>query len=94
MKTRTHRTHTGEIVTGERLTKAIKKVCDDWRENALAIRSDDQYASHITEAEKEEFLKRSLLLADDLESGRIHPTFTDWQRINIELTGECVALLG
>jgi len=31
--------------------------------------------------------------SNQLEAGRVNPTFTDWQRINIILTGECVALL-
>lgn len=93
MKYTEHRTHTGETIKGNRVTDAVKAVCDEWRELALAVRAEDSYASHVSEEEKDEYLKRSIILANDLEAGKINPTFTDWQRINIELTGECVAFL-
>jgi len=93
MKYTEHKTHTGEIIKGNRVTKAVKAVCNEWRELALAVRHEDSYASHVSEGAKDEYLSQSIILADDLEAGRINPTFTDWQRINIILTGECVALL-
>ena len=93
MKYTEHKTHTGEIIKGNRVTEAVKAVCNEWRELALAIRNEDSYASHVSEDEKDEYLSQSIILADDLEAGRVNPTFTDWQRINIILTGECVALL-
>jgi hypothetical protein len=93
MKYTEHKTHKGETIKGERVTLALKSVCDYRRSLALEIRKDDAYARHVTEAEKDEYLQRSITLANDLESGKINPTFTDWQRINAYLTGECVALL-
>jgi hypothetical protein len=93
MKYTEHRTHTGETIKGARVIEAMKAVCNEWRELAQEIRVEDSYAKHITEAQKDEFLAQSIILADDLESGRINPTLTDWQRVNIHLTGDCVALL-
>ena len=93
MKYTEHRTHNGETIKGNRVIEAVKAVCNEWRELALAVREEDAYASHVSEGEKEEYLMQSITLANDLEAGKINPTFTDWQRINIILTGECVALL-
>ena len=93
MKYTEHKTHTGEIIKGNRVTEAVKAVCNEWRELALAVRKEDSYASHVSEADKDEYMQQSITLANDLEAGKINPTFTDWQRINISLTGECVALL-
>ena len=89
----THRTHTGEIITGQKVLDAVKTVCEEWRDLAEEVRREDAYASHITENQKDEFMRQSITLADDLESGKINPTFTDWQRINTQLTGKCIALL-
>ena len=87
------RTHTGEIVTGERLAAARRKVAEDWRAMAYAIREEDAYASHVTEAEKDEYLQRHLDFADRIEIGEPEAGgFTSWQRINQELTGECAGL--
>ena len=71
---------------------ACKKVASDWRDLAHAIRKDDAYASHVTEDRKEADLQAMLLDADTIESGEVK-SFTIWQRVNTELTGECVAFL-
>lgn len=86
------KTHTGEVITGERLQKAFDKVADDWANLGLKIRKDDEYAAHVTEEEKDANLTRDLESADNIRAGNISD-FTIWQRINTELTGECVALL-
>lgn len=86
------RTHTGEIVNGARLQAAIEKVADWYAENARAIRREDGYAAHVTEATKEAQLAKGLAFAEQVRSGAAFG-FSVWQRINTELTGECVALL-
>lgn len=86
-----HRTHTGEIIRGDRVRAARAKVADDWDALAHAIRSEDAYASHVTTEEKEANLRAELLRADEIRSGDAGG-FTIWQRINAELTGECVPL--
>lgn len=86
------RTHTGEIVEGERLREALNAVADWYAENARAIRRDDHYAAHVTEARKDEALASGLEFAEQVRRGE-HCGFSVWQRVNTHLTGECVALL-
>jgi hypothetical protein len=86
------RTHTGEIVTGQRLADAYKQVAADWRTLAHAIRKENAYAAHVTEATKEAAMQDMLIRADEIETGDLR-SFTVWQRVNTVLTGECVALL-
>jgi hypothetical protein len=86
------RTHTGEIVTGDRLQAALSKVADDWRNLARAIRKEDRYAPHVTDATKEQAMLDMLSRADEIEAGDVR-SLTIWQRVDTELTGECVALL-
>ena len=93
MNITSHKTHTGEIITGERLKSAIKAVASDWRKLAYDIREEDAYASHVSEAEKDEIMAQHIKSADDFENGTSGPCFTLWQRLNTKLTGECVALL-
>lgn len=87
------RTHTGEIIEGERLTKACHAVADFWRDNAYGIRKQDLYASHVTEKTKDKILQEQLEQAERIRNGTEPVGFWLWQRINTELTGECVALL-
>lgn len=86
------RTHTGEIVSGDRLTNALSSVADDWATLARAIRAEDAYASHVSEADKNQIMKRGLAHAEAIRSGEIGG-FTIWQRVNTKLTGQCIALL-
>lgn len=71
---------------------ACKTVADDWRNLAHAIRKEDAYASHVTNETKEANLQTMLSQADTIEAGTIN-NFTIWQRVNLVLTGECVAFL-
>lgn len=73
--------------------KAIIKVADDKRQNALAIYEENAYASHVTEETKLDCYNASMKLADDIENGDANHTFWLWQRVNTELTGKCVAFL-
>ncbi len=86
------RTHTGEVITGPRLDAALNKVADDWAALCHAIREKDAYASHVTEEMKDRDLDDGLAFAESIRKGET-TGFTTWQRINAELTGECVALL-
>lgn len=87
------RTHTGEIISGERLIKAQNAVADFWVKNAHAIRKENGYASHVTDEVKEEALQRQLADAEKIRNSTMPMGFWLWQRINAELTGECVAFL-
>jgi hypothetical protein len=86
------RTHTGEIIQGERLQAALDAVADDWIDLACRIREDDEYASHVSEEEKDQVLKDNLKLAEEVRRGEIN-SFTTWQRVNEKITGESPALL-
>lgn len=86
------RTHTGEIVKGQRLQDALNKVGDDWETLAMDIRAEDAYASHVTELQKGLFLAKMVYDADQIRAGYVE-SVTIAQRINTELTGECIALL-
>lgn len=87
----TFRTHTGELIDGERLQSALREVADDWRHLAHAIRSADEYAPHVTEAQKDGVLHDALQCADEIERGAVR-SFTIWQRVNTKLTGVCAPL--
>jgi hypothetical protein len=93
MNITSHKTHTGEIITGKRLELAVLRVASEWLELGYAIRQEDAYASHVTEAKKDEILAQHVLSAKEFALGISFPSFTMWQRLNTELTGECVALL-
>ena len=86
------RTHTGEIVDGKRLQNALDKVANDWAALARAIRAEDAYASHVSEATKDANLVNGIARPDEIRAGKVD-NFTIWQRVNTELTGDCVALL-
>lgn len=87
------RTHTGEIVQGERLAAALSEVAEDWRRLARAIRAEDTYAPHVTDDKKQADMQNMLDRADEIERGVVG-SFTIWQRINTKLTGTCVPLFG
>lgn len=86
------RTHDGRVVAGPELEAALKKVAQDWRDLAHAIRKADRYASHVTEAKKDRNRDDMLARADEIEAGDA-ASFTIWQRVNTVLTGDCVAFL-
>jgi len=85
-------THTGEIVTGDRLCRAFETVANFWAENARSVRSEDAYAQHVTEAEKDEYMNCQLEQAERIRTGEEPMGFWLWQRVNAELTGECIPL--
>lgn len=90
---KTFTTHTGENVSGEKLTKALNKVADWYADNAKKVREEDAYAKHVTEKQKDENLQKGLERAEEIRRGEYIDNFTIQQRINTELTGEAVPLL-
>lgn len=87
------RTHTGEVVDGSRLQEALDAVATWLVENTLAIRAEDCYADHITEAQKDEHLREGIDRAVRIRAGTEPWTFWLWQRVDTHLTGECVPFL-
>ena len=87
------RTHTGEIVTSQRLTDAFHAVADFWENNAHAIYAEDGYGSHVSEKTKRDCLERQLEQSKRIRAGVEPMGFWLWQRMNTELTGECVGFL-
>jgi len=87
------RTHKDETITGETLKKAQQSVADWYRNNAYGIRAEDLYASHVTEETKEKRLQEQLAQAERIRSGTEPMGFWLWQRLNTEITGECIAFL-
>ena len=85
--------HTGKILTETELAEALKKVANDLRENAYAIHSENAYASHVTQEDKERYLQERLVYANEVEKGLHNSNFTIWQRVDTLLTGECIAFL-
>lgn len=86
-------THNGELVSGQKLIKAINKVADDRVKLYQAIRKEDAYAPHVTEQQKDEILLKDLAYAEEIRSGQHLNNFTIWQLVNTVLTGECVGFL-
>lgn len=86
-------THKNEIVTGEKLKQAQNAVADWWYKNAYAIYEEDAYAPHVTAQQKLDDLNDGIALAGRIRAGEEPMGFWLWQRINTELTGECVAFL-
>ena len=85
-------THTGEVITGSRLDAAIAKAAAFYAANAHAILKEDAYASHVTPEQKQAYLIEALEGAAIVRGGVVN-SFAAWQRINTELTGECVGKL-
>ncbi len=92
MSKNTFRTHTGEIVSGERLRVTLDAVATSYEVLARNIRTDDAYASHVSEKTKDEILERDLAHAQRIRSGVID-SYTTAQSVNTELTNECIPLL-
>lgn len=74
------------------MQNALNKVADDWERAAYEIRKEDAYAEHVTEDEKDQYLQEMINQAEEIRNGKVK-SFTIWQRVNYELTGECVAFL-
>lgn len=84
----------GEILQGEELEKVLKIVSEELKKTAYEIFESDDWASHITEEYKKNYLKLELIYANEVELGYHNINFTIWQKINSICTGESVPLLG
>lgn len=92
MKYTKHITHKRETINGQILQNALNKVSDFYLKNAYMIRKEDRYADHVTEQQKDEYLLEGLEFASSVKSGN-KTGFSVWQRVNTEITCECVTLL-
>ena len=86
-------THTGKIIEGDELKHYLAIVANDLRANANAIHVEDNYASHITKEQKEQYLKQRLEYANEVENGKYTNIFTIWQKLDYIIEGSSVALL-
>lgn len=86
------KTSEGDLVTGEKLQTALNSVADDYLLLALQMRLEDVYASHVTEAEKDENLKTAIDMAARIREGD-ETNLAVLQSVNTKLTGRCVPLL-
>jgi len=73
--------------------EARQKTAEFFRNNSLAIRKKDSYADHITEEQKENYLKEDLEWADAIERGDQDHNLTVAQRMHYYMTGKTVAIL-
>ncbi len=91
----TFRTHTGEIVTGQRLQDALIEVGNDWAQIGIQAKAKnyDDWPAHVSDEVKQEFTDKHIRHGEEIKRGEGCDNFTIWQRINNVLTGECVALL-
>lgn len=85
-------THNKEVIRGERLKDALNKVADDWAKLGHDIRKENDYGDHVTELDKDRQLYAMLKHAEEIRNGDFSG-FTVWQRVNEELTGECIEML-
>lgn len=76
----------------ENMQEVLSKVANDWEQLGYDIKKQNLYANHVTEEIKEKDLQRHIDTANEIRNGVIN-SFTIWQKVNTELTGNCVALL-
>ena len=86
-------THTGKIIEGDELKQYLAIVANGLRANANAIHVEDNYASHITKEQKEQYLKQRLEYANEVENGKHTNIFTIWQKLDYIIEGTSVAFL-
>ena len=86
-------THTGKIIEGDELKQYLAIVANDLRVNANAIHVRDNYAAHITKEQKEQYLKKRLDYANEVENGKHNKNFKIWQELDFLIEGSSVALL-
>lgn len=89
------KTSTGETLTADnpRLIAACETVAQFYEENARAILASKDFPAHVTQARKEEMARYRHTWAKQTRQRENLANFSVWQRVNTELTGECVAFL-
>ena len=88
------RTSTGQIISGEALQQACNQLAVWYDNQAVLVRQEDCFDSHVTQAAKDDYIKR--YYTDTAQAVRERSNlanFTIWQKLNTILTGECVAFL-
>lgn len=60
---------------------------------AGAFHPDAGFASHVTDADRLEYVRREVQTVRDILAGKLDHNFTVWQRMNYFLTGESVPFL-
>lgn len=93
MTSKQFKTHEGNIISGKTLEKVLHKVACDMEKSAENIYNNDPYASHVTQTQKLENLHKSYDSAENIRRGENLHNFTIWQRVNTELTGQCIGFL-
>lgn len=73
--------------------EALLKTAEFYAKNAQGIFDEDFYADHVTQEEKERFLKDGLKYAEEVKNGNHLTCFSVAQKFHYILTGESVALL-
>ena len=88
------RTHTGVIVTGDRLNEARKYAAGFERRSCSQWLTNPGYgADHVTTLQRGEMAAKNMRNALQTECGECDHNFTIWQRMDYFLTGESVPFL-
>ncbi len=87
-------TSKGDLITGDKLQAACEAVAKQMELSAEKVRKGDAFIPHVTQAEKDDYINRFYTQeAKEIRAMENLHYFPRWQRINTELTGECVAFL-
>ena len=94
MAPRSFLTSNNEVITGPRLAAACEAVATQMEASAIKVREEDAFASHVTQSGKDDYIDRfyTQVAAKIRNMENLH-NFSVWQRVNMELTGDCVAFL-
>ena len=80
------------LIQGDIVINAFIKVANAMEKRAYAVRNGAEYASHVTAEQKDEYLVDALNRVEKVREGECN-SFAIWQMVNMELTGDCIALL-
>lgn len=85
----------GKTYTGQQLLDACAVVGKFYKDNAWSIWHSDDYADHVTQERKDQDLNDQLEFAVKVARGDsdVCSGLSVAQRINVELCGECPAIL-
>jgi hypothetical protein len=89
-------THDDQVIKNQRLLKAAyKTVAAELEASANRMRSENLYAPHVVDDEKDKILTRRIEESALIRSGELEADGSQmwlWQLVNKEFTGKCVAL--
>jgi hypothetical protein len=89
-------TSAGEVLlhNDPRLIEVCERVATWYEKQADLVRAQNSFAKHVTESQKGDYInKHYLQWAEKIRQRENLNNFSVWQRVNAELTGECVAFL-